>query len=364
MTQFRQRGTFGVALVAALAVSVGVAAAQDAPGAGVGPADPPPVSPEPAAPNPPAVSRVVSFSAPRSVPYGQVTQVSGRVAPARRVSVRIERLRPAGWRTLTTTTSNARGRIAVSLPLRESTTIRALVVAPGTRPGRSVRVRVQRRVAVSVTPNRYEAIAGRPFAVTGTVVPAAPGERAIVEGSVDGRPYVPLGRLTVRAGRVQGTVTPTAGGRWRFRLVAPGARGATDVSRSTPTVSQNVFDVNPHGVPRSAPVYLVQKISEMQLYYYERGQLVRVFPVVFGKPSTPTPTGLYRVYSKTAGPGAAFGPLVLWYHRGYGIHGTNQEYLLARSWRYYSHGCTRNYNANIRWLWDRVPVGTPVRSLA
>jgi lipoprotein-anchoring transpeptidase ErfK/SrfK len=73
--------------------------------------------------------------------------------------------------------------------------------------------------------------------------------------------------------------------------------------------------------------------------------------------------GSFAVYSKTAGPSAAFGPLVLWYHRGYGIHGTNQEFLLDQPPRYYSHGCTRNYNANILWLWPRVPVGTPVLNL-
>ncbi len=125
-----------------------------------------------------------------------------------------------------------------------------------------------------------------------------------------------------------------------------------------------VFGSNPRGIPASASHYLVQEIGEFQLYYYEDGALRRVFPVVFGAPSTRTPVGRYAVYSKTAGPSAAFGPLVLWYHRGYGIHGTNQEYLLSRSWRYFSHGCTRNYNANIRWLWPRVPVGTPVLNLA
>ena len=51
---------------------------------------------------------------------------------------------------------------------------------------------------------------------------------------------------------------------------------------------------------------------------------------------------------------------MLWYHRGCGIHGTNQEQLLARSRRYYSAGCTRNCEANILWLWPRVPIGTPV----
>jgi hypothetical protein len=217
---------------------------------------------------------------------------------------------------------------------------------------------------VTVTTHEYESIAGRPFTVAGAVVPSRDGETAVLEGSLDGRAYVPLGRFRVRDGRVGGTVTPTAGGTWRFRLSAKGERAAGDEALSPATARRTVFGANPHGVPASAPVYLVQKISEMRLYYYESGQLVRVFPVVFGKPSTPTPVGSYRVYSKTSGPGPAFGPLVLWYHRGYGIHGTNQEYLLDDPWRYYSHGCTRNYNANIYWLWDRVPVGTPVRNLA
>ena len=142
------------------------------------------------------------------------------------------------------------------------------------------------------------------------------------------------------------------------------ARPGRDSGGAATTGRLRVFGANPHGVPASAPHYLVQKISEAQLYYYQRGRLRRVFPVVLGKASTPTPIGRYRVYSKTSGPSAAFGPRVLWYHRGYGIHGTNQEYLLSQASRYYSHGCTRNYNVNILWLWDRVPVGTPVLNLA
>jgi lipoprotein-anchoring transpeptidase ErfK/SrfK len=132
---------------------------------------------------------------------------------------------------------------------------------------------------------------------------------------------------------------------------------------SGPAARLSVYGRNPHGIPSDADHYIVQAINEMKLYYYEDGRLRRVLPVVFGAPGTPTPSGRYRVYSKGAGPGPAFGPLVLWYHRGYGIHGTNQEYLLGRSWRYYSHGCTRNYNDNIRWLWPRVPVGTPVLNI-
>ncbi|MEQ9337021.1 MAG: L,D-transpeptidase, partial [Miltoncostaeaceae bacterium] len=207
---------------------------------------------------------------------------------------------------------------------------------------------------------RYESIAGRPFTVTGSVVPARDGERVLLEGSRNGRAFQPLARMVVRKGRVSGAVRPDEGGRWRFRLRTDEARS----DRSDATAPRRVFDANPHRVPASEPVYIVQKLSEAQLYYYERGHLARVFPVVFGKPSTPTPVGTFRVYSKTPGPGPAFGPLAMWYHGNYGIHGTNQEYLLGRSWRYYSAGCTRNYNANIIWLYDRVPIGTPVRTLA
>ena len=134
----------------------------------------------------------------------------------------------------------------------------------------------------------------------------------MLEGSRDGRAYAPIARLRLKDGRVSGTVTPPRGGTWRFRLTAESDAPVA----SAPSAARRVFDRNPLGVPASAPKYLVQKISEMQLYYYESGRLVRVLPVVFGKPSTPTPIGNYRVYSKTAGPGPAFGPQAMWYHRG------------------------------------------------
>ena len=87
-----------------------------------------------------------------------------------------------------------------------------------------------------------------------------------------------------------------------------------------------------------------------------------------GKIATATPRGDFTIINKVpypnsypGGPLSVFGTYWLGLSKPhYGIHGTNQEHLLSHSWRYYSHGCTRNYNANIRWLWPRVPVGTPV----
>jgi lipoprotein-anchoring transpeptidase ErfK/SrfK len=308
--------------------------------------------------------RVASFKAPSSIELGTRAQVSGRVTPKVAAPVLIERLEGTTWSPIATVQSRRNGRFAVKVPVRGPGSLRASLQSP-VGPLVSSRRRfvgVRRRVALRVRAIEYQQIAGHTFTATGRVSHAAEGEAAVLEGSVNGGRFRTLKRVAVRSGKVRTRFAPPRGGRWRFRLSAA-PRPGIDSGGADSAAAMTVAGQNPHDVPASAPHYLVQKIGEMSLYYYQHGKLVRLFPVVFGAPATPTPIGSFRVYSKTAGPSSAFGPLVLWYHRGYGIHGTNQEYLLARSWRYYSHGCTRNYNANILWLWGRVPVGTPVRNI-
>jgi lipoprotein-anchoring transpeptidase ErfK/SrfK len=308
--------------------------------------------------------RVASFRAPSAIVIGERAAISGQVAPRAAVPVMIERLEGATWTPLVTLRSGRDGRFSAKLPLRVPGSLRATLQAPdGTLvTSRRRNVAVRRKVALRVRAIEYQQIAGHLFTATGHLRPAVQGETAVLEGAVGKGRFRPLAQMAVRSGKFRARFRPPRGGRWRFRVaVAP--RPAIDSGGWASAAAMTVAGLNPHGVPASAPHYLVQKIGEMSLYYYQRGKLVRLFPVVFGAPSTPTPVGSFRVYSKTAGPSAAFGPLVLWYHRGYGIHGTNQEYLLGRSWRYYSHGCTRNYNKNILWLWGRIPVGTPVKNL-
>ncbi len=316
-----------------------------------------------AAPPPPGI-HVASFKAPSSVKWRDRAPISGNVSPAAVVPVVIERLEGDAWHPVATTSSAANGRFALRLRMESPGNLRASVqAADGTVvPGDRRFVGVARRVSLRVAAARFENISGRPFLATGAVVPAVRGERVAIEGSVNGRRFTRIAGATVRRGRVRTTFTPPSGGRWRFRLVAAPRSGRDSGGRGA-AKALDVFPANKHHVPASAPHYLVQEIGETILYYYQHGQLIRALPVVFGKASTPTPVGRFAVYSKTAGPSAAFGPLVLWYHRGYGIHGTNQEYLLDQPPRYYSHGCTRNFNANILWLWPRVPVGTPVLNL-
>ncbi|MGD9571064.1 MAG: L,D-transpeptidase [Thermoleophilia bacterium] len=314
----------------------------------------------------PAGLHVSAFTADPAITTGERAAISGRVAPAAVVPVAVERLEGDAWATIATVRTRADGRFAATLPLRRSGNLRVSVATAegGVSTSRRRFVTVRRKVTLRVTAAPLENISGRPFTARGVVVGAAKGERAVLEGSLNGSRFRPLKRIAVKGGRVAATFTPPKGGTWRFRLTAEASADGSRAEGRATTGRMDVYGSNPHGIPSSAPHYLVQEISQFHLYYYEGGTLRRVFPVVFGAPGTPTPVGTYRVYSKTVGPRAAFGPLVLWYHRGYGIHGTNQEYLLDDPVRYYSHGCTRNYNANILWLWPRVPVGTPVRNLA
>lgn len=319
-------------------------------------------APAVAAAQAPAGLHVAAFRAPASIENGERAAVSGRVSPAAAVPVVVERLQDGAWAPLVTLRTTARGRFAATLPLTRTSNLRVSVqAADGTvSSSRRRSVALRRRVSLRVAPvEPLESISGRAFTADGAVRPAAPGERVQLQGSVGGRAYRTIATLPVRRGRVHARFTPPAGGRWRFRIAVAPTPGR-DAGGTAVTPSIAVYGSNPDGVPASAPNYLVQHISDFHLFYYQYGRLRRVFPVVFGKASTPTPVGRFAVYSRTSGPSAAFGPLVLWYHRGYGIHGTNQEYLLQETVRYFSHGCTRNYNANILWLWPRIPVGTPV----
>jgi len=117
---------------------------------------------------------------------------------------------------------------------------------------------------------------------------------------------------------------------------------------------------NPYGVPSRYPHLILVDLSQYKLYYHERGNVVRVFKCVLGRPGLPTPRGRFRIYAKDPRMSGPYGPHRMRYLGLFAIHGTNEPWLLDRFPRNYSHGCTRLSNADIVWLYKRVPVGTPV----
>lgn len=126
----------------------------------------------------------------------------------------------------------------------------------------------------------------------------------------------------------------------------------------------------------STRYWIVVDKRARQVRVYRRGQLVRVFSAVIGKPATPTPDGLAAIYEKDRQPdpngfiGSWALPLTVLSHvlfnfgGGPGriaIHGRGGASLEDPLGSARSHGCIRLDNSSVEWLAARVPQGTPVQ---
>lgn len=132
---------------------------------------------------------------------------------------------------------------------------------------------------------------------------------------------------------------------------------------------------------------MVINSAEMRLYYYPKGsKSVVVLPIGIGElgkdtplnwvttvqskranPTwTPTKTmhaeyasrGLNLPTTLPAGPDNPMGLYALYIGRLYAIHGTNADFGIGLR---VSHGCVRLRAADIKWLFEHVPVGTRVQ---
>ena len=124
---------------------------------------------------------------------------------------------------------------------------------------------------------------------------------------------------------------------------------------------------------------IVVSTADRSLSVYRRGRLVRRVPVVVGKPSTPTPVGLFSIIGAWASsPNAFVGSwiLALTAHSDVlqqfdggdgtiGIHGRGGASLLDPLGSASSHGCIRVDNSSIDWLVGSIGAGAlpgiPVR---
>jgi L,D-transpeptidase catalytic domain len=113
-----------------------------------------------------------------------------------------------------------------------------------------------------------------------------------------------------------------------------------------------------------------------RLLLFDRSRQLRVFRVGIGTRDTPTPGGLYYLIEllRPSDPGGAYGPYayglsgfsaVIHHFNGgngvIGLHGTNEPAKVGHD---VSHGCIRMYNADITYLAQLLPLGTPIRIVA
>jgi len=135
---------------------------------------------------------------------------------------------------------------------------------------------------------------------------------------------------------------------------------------------------------------IVINLAELRLYYYPKGEkLVYVFPVGIGRQGLKTPNltsvigekrkdpiwrptkemrerylaehGKQMAREIAAGPNNPFGKYALRIDTSeYLLHGTNKRFGIGMR---ASSGCIRLYDNDIEWLYNNIPVGTPIRIL-
>jgi len=121
---------------------------------------------------------------------------------------------------------------------------------------------------------------------------------------------------------------------------------------------------------------IVISLADRKLALIENGRVVKVWSTAVGKPSTPTPAGVYKIANRipnptwwgpkkeVVGPGKGNPLGTRWMGlslKGYGIHGTNDPRSIGRR---ASHGCIRMRNADVEELFAKIRVGDMVELVA
>jgi lipoprotein-anchoring transpeptidase ErfK/SrfK len=144
---------------------------------------------------------------------------------------------------------------------------------------------------------------------------------------------------------------------------APEAEGAAAEQTAVATINREIL----------------LELRSRTIHLVENGVKVRSWPVAIGDPSTPTPTGSFKVENKvlnpryqstssgkvnpTVGPSAPLGDRWIGFKMSginqYGIHGTPWPHWVQTR-AAVSNGCVRMLNTHVRELFDKVELGTPV----
>jgi lipoprotein-anchoring transpeptidase ErfK/SrfK len=123
-----------------------------------------------------------------------------------------------------------------------------------------------------------------------------------------------------------------------------------------------------------SPQYIEINLSTQQLFAWQNSQVVFTSPVVTGKDSAPTITGLFAIYTKERNRylnGAPYGYdynvfVTYWmpFVGGYGLHDASwrpPSWFGTQAFHYNgSHGCVNMLTGAAAFIWSWAPVGTPV----
>ena len=116
---------------------------------------------------------------------------------------------------------------------------------------------------------------------------------------------------------------------------------------------------------------IVISIPDRKLVLFDGDQILKVYNVAVGKPSTPTPEGEFQIINHVPNPTYYGSGVVIapgkdnplgtrWMGlsaKGYGIHGTNVPSSIGKA---ASHGCIRMRQQDLEELFELVHVGASV----
>ena len=142
----------------------------------------------------------------------------------------------------------------------------------------------------------------------------------------------------------------------RLTIPGPGAASSPTTTRSQPIPSQPL--------QATGTKWIDINLTAQTLTAYVGQTPVFHAVVSTGTRATPTVAGTYRVYSKylstsMSGPGYSVPnvPHVMFFYRGYSIHGTYWHNNFGTPM---SHGCVNLTLADAKWLYEWAPMGTQV----
>ena len=130
-----------------------------------------------------------------------------------------------------------------------------------------------------------------------------------------------------------------------------------------PPAAASNFPGLPEGVSKGER-WIAVNLTNQTASAYEGKNLIQTFVVSTGTWIHPTVTGTFRIYVKyryadMAGPGyyLADVPFVMYYYKGYGLHGTYWHNNFGTPM---SHGCVNFTIPNSGWIYDFASIGTVV----
>jgi hypothetical protein len=113
-------------------------------------------------------------------------------------------------------------------------------------------------------------------------------------------------------------------------------------------------------VDATSDLKLEVNLWDNSLSVLQKGNIIKKYKIASGREETPSPIGKFKIMNKSKDWGSGFG--TRWLELNvpwgvYGIHGTNRPHLIGRK---VSHGCIRMKNKDVEWLFNYIPIGTPV----